>query len=297
MENLDERLKKYEIKCDELKNKEFSSFEECETEYCALINEGGAIRKDILDNPSQIDKKSLLVLTNQIQNISFLDNKYMPLLNILKLTSALMEKYYAYIDELLKQQDYIQVVNIYRQMYKLNKNYYFMMQIAKILYENLDDVQKALEVCNEVGSDIIEHNHDFCELYSKILAKTGDLTKSELYLKKAEISNYRNDVNAALNAKNWDKAVELYEKMFDLTGDYMYKIEIANIWACCYQDVKKALEMYKSLEKYLSDNSQYWYQISDLYEYYNDSYMAVLCLQKGIKLDLKELENDGNISN
>ncbi len=297
METPEERLKNYAIKCDELENKEFSSFGELETEYCALINEGGAIRKDILNNPSQIDKKSLLVLTNQVQSISLLDNKYMPLLNILKLTSDLMQKYTDYVDKLLKQQDYIQAVNIYRQMYKLNKNYYFMMQIAKIWYENLDDVQKALEVCEEVGTDLIERNRDFCELYSKILAKSGDGTKSELYLLKTEIADYKKEINDALNAKNWDKAVELYEKMFDITGDYMYKIEIANIWACCYQGVDKALEMYKSLEKYLSDNPQYWYQISDLYEYFNDSYMAVLCLQKGIKLDLKELENDGNISN
>ena len=51
--------------------------------------------------------------------------------------------------------------------------------------------------------------------------------------------------------------------------------EIANIYAVCFEDIKKAIKIYKSLEPQLKNDANYWFQLSSLYEYNNNYYMKI----------------------
>ena len=93
MENFETKLKEFAEKCENLKNQEFENFGYLEKTYCDLINEGNQLRQYIVQNPEICDKNSLLVLTNQVPNISLLDEKFKSLLNIIQLTVTLLQKY------------------------------------------------------------------------------------------------------------------------------------------------------------------------------------------------------------
>ena len=167
MDNFEIKLKEFAEKCEDLKNQEFENFGQMEQTYCNLINEGNQLRQFLLQNPELCDKNSLLVLTNQVPDISLLDEKYKSLANIIQLTIALLQKYSEYVQTLLAEQKFEEAINIYNQMYNFTRNPIYKKNIAEIYCLNLNDNDKALEVCNSIY-DYAINNAQFCRLYAKI---------------------------------------------------------------------------------------------------------------------------------
>lgn len=289
MENFEQKLKEYAEKCESLKEQEFENFGHFEHTYCNLINEGSALRQHLLQNPEICDKKTILVLTNQVNDISLIDEKFKSLTNILQLTVTLLQKYSEYVQTLLTEQKFEEAIKIYNQMYNFTRNPIYKKNIAEIYCLNLGDYDKALETFNSIHTYAI-NNSQFCRLYAKIYAYKSDVENSVLYNKKADELDMITQAKSFLTKEDYTEAINVYDNLFALTNNYEYQIEIANIHAVCLSDVKKALSIYKKFEKELENNAKYWWQLSQLYENKNNQYRQVLCIQKAVKLELKEIE-------
>ena len=293
MENFENKLQEFAEKCDNLKTQEFENFGYLEKTYCELINEGNQLRQYIIQHPEICDKKSLLVLTNQVPDISLLDEKFKSLTNIIQLTITLLQKYSEYVQELLAEQKYEETINIYNQMYSFTRNPIYKKSIAEIYCTDLNDYDKALEICKPI-EHIISTNSQFCRLYAKIYSLKSDITNNILWNKKADELDMIAQAKDFISKEDYLEAINTYDSLHDLTGNYNYQKEIANIHAVCYKNVDKALSIYKDLEKFLGNDAQYWWQISQLYENKNNLYKQVLCIQNAIKLELKEKESKEN---
>ena len=290
MENFEERLKEYEQKCEQLEHKEFEDFGHLERTYCDLINEGGMLRQYLIQNPELCDKKSLLVLTNKVTDLTHLNSKYKSLVKIIEMTVKLLEKYSVYVKELLNDKKFEEAINIYSQMYTFTKNPIYKKNIIEIYYKNLNDIDIAMEICESI-KPILLKDQGICYLYAEMFKDKGDNENSEFYFKKAKELSILAQIKPVLDEKNYDKAIELYNKLFNLTNNYSYKKEIANIYAVCLSNVNKALNIYKDLEPNLKNEPTYWWQISELYGYNENKFKEVQCIQKALKLELLELEN------
>ncbi|MBO5447434.1 hypothetical protein J6A34_08005 [bacterium] len=289
MDNFEIKLKEFAEKCEDLKNQEFENFGQMEQTYCNLINEGNQLRQFLLQNPELCDKNSLLVLTNQVPDISLLDEKYKSLANIIQLTIALLQKYSEYVQTLLAEQKFEEAINIYNQMYNFTRNPIYKKNIAEIYCLNLNDNAKALEVCNSIY-DYAINNAQFCRLYAKIYSFKSDVEKALSFNKMADELDMLTQVKEFISKEDYIEAINVYDSLFTLTNNYNYQKEIANIHAVCLSDIDKAISLYKDLEKHLGEDPQYWWQLSELYDKKNIRYKQVLSIQKAIKLELKNKE-------
>ena len=290
MDNFEIRLNEFAQKCEDLKNQEFENFGYLEKTYCELINEGNQLRQYIIQNPEICDKNSLLVLTNQVLDTSYLDEKFKSLTNIIQLTITLLQKYSEYVQTLLAEQKFEEAINIYNQMYSFTRNPIYKKNIAEIYCTNLNDYDKALEICKPI-EHIISTNSQFCRLYAKIYSLKSDITNNILWNKKADEIEMIAKAKEFISKEDYLEAINVYDSLFDLTKNYNYQIEIANIHAVCLSNIDKALSIYKNFEKELKDNAQYWWQLSQLYENKDKTYKQVLCIQNAVKLELNEIES------
>ena len=289
MENFETKLKEFAEKCENLKNQEFENFGYLEKTYCDLINEGNQLRQYIVQNPEICDKNSLLVLTNQVPNISLLDEKFKSLLNIIQLTVTLLQKYGEYVQTLLENENFEEAINIYENMYKFTRNPIYKKNIIEIYTQNLNNYDKALEVCESI-MPIILSNPSYCRLCAKIYSYKSDVTNTSFYNKKADELDMLIQANDFINKEDYLEAINIYDNLFTITGNYNYQKEIANIHAGYLNNLDKAITLYKDLEKNLQEDAQYWWQFSELYENKKNHYKQVLCIQKAIKLELKNKE-------
>lgn len=289
MENFETRLKEFAEKCEDLKTQEFENFGYLEKTYCELINEGNQLRQFLIQNPENCDKNSLLVLTNKITDISYLDKKFESLTNIIQLTIALLQKYSEYVLTLLNEEKFEEAINIYEQMYKFTRNPIYKKNIIEIYIDKLKNYDKALEICEDIMPTILSDSL-YCRLCARIYSLKSDVNNTLFYNKLADELDMINQAKDFIAKEDYLEAINVYDSLFDLTGNYNYQKEIANIHGTCLNNLNKAISLYKDLEKHLSDNAQYWWQLSELYEKKDKLYKQVLCIQKAIKLELKTKE-------
>ena len=184
MSDLDNRLNEYATKCNEINSKEYKNFGELETEYCALINEGNSIRKYIIENPNECDENSYKILTNQSQDISLMDEKFKCLFNIMYLTKSLFEKYSEYVQQLIKEQNYQEALNIYEQMFKFSGNYWYKKEQANIYYQIFGDVKKAFDIYESI-EPFLSNTADYWWQFSEIQAANNNIFRQVLCIQKA----------------------------------------------------------------------------------------------------------------
>lgn len=288
MNDFENRLKEYETKCENLETQEFESFEHLEVVYCDLINEGGALRKYLLENPEICDKKTYLVLTNQALP-SYINEKYKSLTNVLKLTLELIQKYDEQTKILIDEHKFEEAINIFNQMYNLTKNPVFLYKTIEIHFEKLNDVEKAYELCNSL-EHLLKYNPLFHRIYAQILTLKSDEQNAKYHKEYAEeLELIKQAKNFAKN-KQINEAINTYEKLFELTKNYNYKIEIANIHAVMNSDIDKAISIYKKYKNELNNNANYWWQLSELFEEKDNLYKQVLCIQKAARLETQEMD-------
>lgn len=290
MENFETKLKEFDEKCEALKNQEFENFGILEQTYCNLINEGNALRKYVIEHPEICNKKTILVLTNQVRDTSLIDEKFKSLTNILQLTLTLLQKYSEYVQKLLTEEKYEEAINIYNQMYNFTRNPLYKKLIAEIFCTRMNNCDKALEIMDTVKNEAF-NDPQLCRYYAQIYSLKSDTENTEFYNKRADELELVAEAKNLISNNEYDKTINVYNELFKLTGNYNYQIEIANIYAVCLSNIDKAFSIYKNLENELKDDAKYWWQISQLYEHKDKLYQQVLCIQKALKLELKEIES------
>lgn len=289
MENFEIKLKEFEQNCEKIKTQDFENFGLLENAYCDLINEGNQLRQHILQNPELCDKNSLLVLTNQVPDISLLDEKFKSLTNIIHLTITLLQKYSEYVQTLITDNNWEEAINIYEQMYKFTRNPIYRKNIIEIYSDKLGNYDKALEICESIKS-ITLTDSSYCRLFAKVYAYKSDVDNNAYYNKLADEIDMISQAKTFIKNEDYLEAINVYDNLFTLTNNYNYQKEIANIHAVCLSDTDKAISLYKDLEKHLGEDATYWWQLSELYEKKNRRYKQVLSIQKAIKLELNSKE-------
>ena len=289
MENFEIKLKEFEQNCENIKTQDFENFGLLEKAYCDLINEGNQLRQHILQNPELCDKNSLLVLTNQVPDISLLDEKFKSLTNIIHLTITLLQKYSEYVQTLITDNNWEEAINIYEQMYKFTRNPIYRKNIIEIYSDKLGNYDKALEICESIKS-ITLTDSSYCRLFAKVYAYKSDVENNAYYNKLAAEIDMISQAKTFIKNEDYLEAINVYDNLFTLTNNYNYQKEIANIHAVCLSDTDKAISLYKDLEKHLGEDATYWWQLSELYEKKNRRYKQVLSIQKAIKLELNSKE-------
>lgn len=293
IENLDNLLEAYKDKGEKALKKEekdYPSFKEFEAEYCSLINEGNSICSLILKNPDCCDRSTYLILSNTIEGFAQgLKGKFRPLSMVLLLSNKLYKAYKTLMDEAIQKGDDMEYINLNDQLFAFSKKYEYKKNIADILYQKYKNFKQAIEIYQEieplVGDDI-----EFWNNYAELNAEYENYEKRDYCLQQKNISELKKELKKILDEKDYKKAIKINEELFKITNDYFYKKEIANIHAVCYEDVPKAIKMYKELEKVLGNDSNYWFQLSGLYNDRNNFYREVLCIQKAIDIELSEPE-------
>lgn len=145
--------------------------------------------------------------------------------------------------------------------------------------------ENSLKVLTNQSQDFSLLNEKFKCLYSVITLTQRLLQEYAKYEKYCEDSG------------NYDGAIAIYEQMFRFSGNYFYYIDIANIYNNKLNDKEKCFQLYKELEKYLSNYEHYWWRYAILYENREDYFNALLCMQKAIKLELEYKYNKKEVEN
>lgn len=296
MENIDKLLQDYRQKGEAALVKElkdYPSFADMEKEYCALINEGNLIRTQIIQNPDCCDDSTRMVLSNEVEGfIEGLRGKFKPLTLVFLLSKKLYNLYQTRLEEAKKNNDDNEYINLNEQLFNFSKKYVYHKNIADLLYQKYKNFKQAMELYKEIEPQAKENDVEFWNNYAELNAEYENFEKRDYCLRKKHIAQLKIDVKAELDKKNHKQAIKKYEELFKLTNDYSYQKEIANIYAVCFEDIKKAIKIYKSLEPQLKNDANYWFQLSSLYEYNNNYYREVLCIKKAIDIELKEPEGE-----
>lgn len=271
--------------------KDYPSFKDLEKDYCALINEGNSIRVKILQNPDCCDKSTYMVLTNEVKGfVQGLRGKFKPLALVFLLTQRLYQFYKQKLEEAVNAGCDEEVINFNEQLYNLSKKYIYRKNIADLLYQKYKNFKQAIEIYKEIESSVDDKDYEYWKNYAELNAEYENFEKRDFCMTKYKIAKLKSDVKKVLDDKDYEKAINLYEELFSNTGDYSYKKEIANIYAVCYMDIKKAIKIYHSLEEQFGSDSMYWFQLSSLYEYNKNYYKEVLCIKKAIDIELSKPE-------
>lgn len=105
--------------------------------------------------------------------------------------------------------------------------------------------------------------------------------------KNFQLRKLKQNCEAALKIKNFELAIEYYEKIFEITNDYHFKQVIANIQYQVFHDLYKAAEIYEEIAPYLKDESIFWWQYFEITTNLNRTYKSVSCAYNAIKIEMK----------
>ena len=288
MDDLDLRLANYKNKAEELLASDLSSFKslyDIEVVYFKVINEGTSIRSYILEHPECCDKQSYLVLNNNINEPTYLKDKFKSLSLNIYLSQKLFEFYQEYVKLYKENGDDSKLISMYERLFNLTKNTLYKKMIADLLYQKYKNYKQALEIYASIEGTR-DTDVSYGQNYSEILKEYGNSDKMTICNEKAYILSSKEKVDRMLADIMYIEDIKVYEDLFKHTHDYNYKKDIANIYAVCLFKFKKAVRIYKSIEKYLGNDSNYWFQLSEVYECNKDFYNEVLCIQKALSIEL-----------
>lgn len=184
MLNIDKELESFNLLIKDIKSMKFNNFYELECEYCKTINLGNNIRNYIIQNPSICSEQSFKVLTNQTKDLSLLEDKYKPLLNIIYLTKSLFDKYSIYVEQLKNEQKYEEAINVYEQMFKFSQDYKYLQHIANIKFKIFHQVQECFDIYKDIKKHLYK-DKDFWWQFSEVYNAKQDIFNQVLCIQKA----------------------------------------------------------------------------------------------------------------
>lgn len=165
---LEKEIEQFDIECKEIKNKQFQNFNEFETAYCNLINRCSAIRRYILENPTECSENTYKILSNQCNDFSKIEPKFKSLLNIIDLKSTLMQNYKSFVKELMQKQDYKTAMKIYQNMFFFTHDYYYKKEIANLYLREYSDFTSCFSIYKECEQHLADKSYfwlEFSEVY------------------------------------------------------------------------------------------------------------------------------------
>lgn len=294
MEEIDNILEQFKQKAETVldkKKEDYPDFKTMELEYCGLINEGNSIRNMVLQNPESCDNSTYLILTKQVayNRVDKIRGRFAALQFVPMLSKKLFECYKEQLDVLKKEENYPELINLNEQMYRFSKKYTYRKNIADILYQKYKNFKQAMEIYQEIEPQDPE-DAEYWKNYAELNEEYENFEKRDYCLKKSQVNELNSGIQKLLDDEKFDEAIKVDEKLFDLTGDYRYKLAIANIIGICKNDLNKAIKIYKEYESKRGDDKNYWYQLSELYKKKQNYYRQVLSLQKAIDIELSEPE-------
>ena len=296
MDEIDNLLEQFKQKAENTIKKtveDYPDFKQMELEYCALINEGNSIRGMILKHPENCDKSTYMVLTKQVayNYVDKIRGRYSALQLVPLLITKLFDEYKKRLEMFKKEENYPELINLNEQMYVFSNRYIYRKNIADILYQKYKNFKQAREIYQEIEKENPK-DAEYWNNYAEICAEYEDKEKQKYCLKQKEIYELKSKVQKLIDDKKYDEAIKIDEKLFKLTDNYQYKLDIANIFAICKENHSKAIKIYKECESKMKENKDYWYQFSDIYLHKKNYYKQVLCLQKAIDIELSEPEEE-----
>ena len=104
--------------------------------------------------------------------------------------------------------------------------------------------------------------------------------------KSYELRKLEQQCQNSIKANDFAKVIICYEKLFELTKDYHYKQQIANIYYKVYHDIDKAARIYKEIAPHLSNENIFWWQFFEIQANMNKTYDAVSCAYNAIKIEI-----------
>ena len=173
-------LKEFEKQVKELETKAFVDFSLFENEYINLINRGKVLRKQVLMNSQNCTPQTIDWLLNKNTDIETVQEEYKCLKSILDLTKELLKGYENRAEELFKQNEYLEVIKIYYQMFDLTDNPLYKKKIALVCHL----LENSEEILNDVKKDVAFDKDFYWELSEKFHKKRR-FYKSLCYVKKA----------------------------------------------------------------------------------------------------------------
>lgn len=299
MEQIDNLLEQFKQKAEtalEKKVEDYTDFKEMEAEYCALINEGNSIRNLILQHPENCENSTYLILTKQVayNAVDKIRGRYSALQLVPLLSKKLFDIYKQRLEELKKEEKYPELINLNEQMYQFSKNYIYRKNIADILYQKYKNFKQAMEIYKEIEPEKPKEP-EYWNNYAELNEEYEDFEKRDFCLKQKEIYELKTLVQKQIDDKDYDGAIKTDEKLFTLTEEYQYKLDIANIIGVCKENYGKAIKIYKEYEPKKGQDKNYWYQLSDLYMYKKNYYKQVLSIQKAINIELSEPDETSKV--
>ena len=294
MEDIDNKLEQFREKAETTIKKnleDYPDFKTMELEYCSLINEGNSIRSLVLQNPELCDNSTYLILTKQVayNRVGKIRGRFAALQLVPLLSKKLFENYKSQLEVLQKEENYPELINLNEQMYRFSNKYIYRKNIADILYQKYKNFKQAMEIYNEIEPQEPE-DAEYWKNYAELNEEYENFEKRDECLKKSQVYGLNSGIQKLLDDEKFDEAIKVDEQLFDLTGDYRYKLAIANIIGICKNDLNKAVKIYKENESNSGNDKNYWYQLSDLYKRKKNYYRQVLSLQKAIDIELSEPE-------
>ncbi len=179
----------------------------------------------------------------------------------------------------------------------------FCLEIEKLKLEKFKNFHEMeCEYCrlinqgNGIRNYLILHPEECDENTLLVLTnKTSDLSLLDekfkcllhiVYLTQNLFDRYTRYVVQLKQEGQYNEAIRVYEQMFNLSRNYLYRQEIANIKFQIYKQVEESFLIYKNIEQYLAGNQSFWLQFSDIYKAKNDVFNQILCVQKALELGI-----------
>ncbi len=169
MENFEEQIQKFEQDYEDIIQKHYKEFPVLENDFCTLINEGTKLRNYLKENPQLCDENTYRVVSNQLHDMSLIEDKYKFLKHVLELKKILLDQYQKYLKFLMDNHKYNEAINIYNQMFAFTGNYFYKKEIANIELKIFGKYDKCLNTYKEIQPHMENVAHfwwEFSEVYS-----------------------------------------------------------------------------------------------------------------------------------
>lgn len=101
-----------------------------------------------------------------------------------------------------------------------------------------------------------------------------------------EIRKLEQKCQDAMKSKDYTSLIIYYRQLFELTNDYHFKQNIANIYYKIFNNIAKADEIYEEITPHLSNESAFWWQYFEIKTNMNKIYDAVSCTYNAIKIEI-----------
>lgn len=182
--DFEKELEEFSHSVKRVEAKEYHSFEDFENAYCDAINKGTLLRNYIINNPSVCDENSLKVLKNESSDFSLLGEKFKCLYSVITLTQKLLVKYRDYVKDRVEKKDYKMAIRIYNQLFKFTHNYFFIIDIANLYVNNMNDIDTSIYLYKNTEPHLSD-SYQFMWQFAQIYEKKQDFYNSLLYMQKA----------------------------------------------------------------------------------------------------------------